>query len=197
MSFTPLTPFSSRSGTNRRWEERRVERRSERQTAVTEVGGSCHSHPHSVRPFLTVTTVPSWVFLRDRNPAALRSSLTSTSHSIPSSLRLVIHSVHEEDVREDRTSGLREERKMNDTSRSLTPAPHCLTSSVPYVSLPSWDVRNASDERWRDGSGEGTVNGRDHYVVDRSLPYRFLPFRALFVRTFLTPYGTVPDGTEA
>ena len=27
-------------------------------------------HPHSVRPFLTVTTVPSWVFLRDRNRAA-------------------------------------------------------------------------------------------------------------------------------
>ena len=31
---------------------------------------TCHSHPHSVRPFLTVTTVPSWVFLRDRNRAA-------------------------------------------------------------------------------------------------------------------------------
>lgn len=52
-SFVSHVPLSDRSC------RRRMVMRSERQTAVTEVGGSCHSHPHSVRPFLTVTTVPS------------------------------------------------------------------------------------------------------------------------------------------
>ena len=54
-------PFPRSLSSLRRSVRHALEVRSSRRSL-----GSCHSHPHSVRPFLTVTTVPSWVFLRDR-----------------------------------------------------------------------------------------------------------------------------------
>lgn len=45
----------------------------------------------------------------------------------------------------------------------------------------------------RDEKGaEGTVNGRDHYVVDRSLPYRFAHSHYHPSHPRLSPYGSAP-----
>ena len=147
MSFTPLTPFSSRSGTNRRWEERRVERRSERQTAVTEVGGSCHSHPHSspAVPYShnrSIVSLSTWQEPR-------RSTFLSHFHiSLHSFLATARHSLRsdEEDVREERNERAAYERNGRwmtraslSHSRSHFMTRLSITSSGHRLSPPSCD----------------------------------------------------------
>ena len=81
--------------------------------------GSCHSHPHSVRPFLTVTTVPSWVFLRDRNPAAPHATRPLIS-SLGSPLRGVRWGEGWETCREMSGREVRKRRVTDDQGLGLT-----------------------------------------------------------------------------
>lgn len=78
---------------------------------------------------------------------------------------------------------------------SLTVVTHDPVPSLSSrVVTPEASRRNGGEMNGvRDEKGaEGTVNGRDHYVVDRSLPYRFAHSHYHPSHPRLSPYGSAP-----
>ena len=82
-----------------------------------------------------------------------------------------------------RTSWERNEKRLRNGSRLGVLSVSRLTAlsrHVPLTPYPLLPTPFGRDTEWHgseERSEKGTVNGRDHYVVDRSVPSRFLHFR--------------------